>query len=156
MLEKGPSRHRGVGRGAVTHLLALLLGLALIGSVVYSNLGLGLPGYFGGSASSSIGGRRSPARLPGTYAEWLPTVMPPSLLPEYAPPGALPFNLTMSILRRTRPVVGNTERVRGFLRKLRGGTCTVSLMLGGSVTAGHNGGGREKAYVREEWLIRQI
>ena len=173
MLGKRTSRRDagGVGRGAATHLLALFLGLAL-GSVV-SNFGLGPPGYYysfgsstgesssspsrpdggregGGSDTVASGGGPVHRQLPGTYAEWLPTVMPPSLLAEYGTPGALPFNLTMSVLRRSRPVVGNTERVRGFLRKLRGGRCTASIMLGGSVTAGHNAGGPGVAYVREK------
>mmetsp|Transcript_2656 Transcript_2656/g.5888 ORF Transcript_2656/g.5888 Transcript_2656/m.5888 type:complete len:567 (-) Transcript_2656:95-1795(-) len=166
-LGKGASRHTvgGSRRGTITHLLALSLGISL-GSFI-SNLGgpLGLSGYFGSpreaGEGSGTGGTPNPARsgaergghfdarqddAPGTYAEWISRVMPPSLAPVYVAPGALPFNLTMSILRRTRPVVGSTDRVRGFLTKLKKGQCTTSLMLGGSVTAGHNGGGPSNAY----------
>ncbi|EJK75681.1 hypothetical protein THAOC_02590 [Thalassiosira oceanica] len=154
-LGKGASRHTvgGSRRGTITHLLALSLGISL-GSFI-SNLGgpLGLSGYFGSpreaGEGSGTGGTPNPARsgaergghfdarqdAPGTYAEWISRVMPPSLAPVYVAPGALPFNLTMSILRRTRPVVGSTDRVRGFLTKLKKGQCTTSLMLGGSVTA---------------------
>lgn len=168
-LGKGASRHTvgGSRRGTITHLLALSLGISL-GSFI-SNLGgpLGLSGYFGSpreaGEGSGTGGTPNPARsgaergghfdarqdAPGTYAEWISRVMPPSLAPVYVAPGALPFNLTMSILRRTRPVVGSTDRVRGFLTKLKKGQCTTSLMLGGSVTAGHNGGGPSNAYVRK-------
>mmetsp|Transcript_31225 Transcript_31225/g.66478 ORF Transcript_31225/g.66478 Transcript_31225/m.66478 type:complete len:199 (+) Transcript_31225:41-637(+) len=60
-------------------------------------------------------------------------VMPQSLLPTYAPE-KLPFNVTRSMLRQSRPIVGNTERLHLYLRKLRTGQCTKVLYMGGSGT----------------------
>ena len=70
-------------------------------------------------------------------------ILPTSLQSNYT---NLQFRVTPSLLRRSRPVVGNVERLHTFLQKLRNGRCTNTLMLGGSVTAGHNGGGPGNAY----------
>lgn len=38
------------------------------------------------------------------------------------------------VMRRSRPVIGNTERIHGFIQKLLNGKCTNVLFVGGSVT----------------------
>ena len=80
-------------------------------------------------------------------------IIPPQLLPTYAHE-KLQFNITRSMLRQSRPVVGNTERLHLYLQKLQAKKCTTVLFLGGSVTAGHNGGGPDNAYPRRfiDWL----
>jgi hypothetical protein len=58
------------------------------------------------------------------------------------------------MLRRSRPIVGNNDRLHGYIRKLHSKRCTVVLCLGGSVTAGHNAGGFENSYgtLFKKWL----
>jgi hypothetical protein len=58
------------------------------------------------------------------------------------------------MLRRSRPIVGNNDRLHGYIRKLHSKQCTVVLCLGGSVTAGHNAGGFGNAYgtLFKKWL----
>ncbi|KAL7544982.1 hypothetical protein ACHAWF_008356 [Thalassiosira exigua] len=101
-------------------------------------------------------------------------IIPPKLLPLYAL-DKLRFNVTRSMLRQSRPIVGNTQRLHLYLNKLRSRTCTSVLFLGGSgefssasnlciqinnifkssynhnpiiyqVTGGHNGGGPTAAF----------
>lgn len=80
-------------------------------------------------------------------------IIPPNLLSLYTH-DKLQFNVTRSMLRQSRPVVGNTQRLHSYLKKLQSKSCTTVLFLGGSVTAGHNGGGPKKAYPRKfmDWL----
>ena len=56
------------------------------------------------------------------------------------------FPVSRNMLRQSRPIVGNTDRLHIYLNKLRNGTCTTALFIGGSVTEGHNGGGTKNAY----------
>ncbi|KAL7538848.1 hypothetical protein ACHAXR_011284 [Thalassiosira sp. AJA248-18] len=80
-------------------------------------------------------------------------IIPPNLLSSYTHE-KLQFNVTRSMLRQSRPVVGNTQRLHSYLKKLQSKSCTTVLFLGGSVTAGHNGGGPINAYPRKfmDWL----
>jgi len=71
---------------------------------------------------------------------------PMSILEEYIPPslrhvyepGALQFNVTRAMLRQSRPVIGNVQRLHAYLRKLQSKQCTTVLILGGSVSDGHH------------------
>ncbi|KAL7535033.1 hypothetical protein ACHAXR_006222 [Thalassiosira sp. AJA248-18] len=63
--------------------------------------------------------------------------IPANLLPQYQPQH-FQFNVTRSMLRQSRPVVGNIQRLHAYLRKLQAGQCTTVLVLGGSVSAGHH------------------
>jgi hypothetical protein len=56
-------------------------------------------------------------------------IVPPKLLPVYE---ILQFNVTRSMLRQSRPVIGNTQRLHSYLKKLRNKECTTVLFLGGS------------------------
>lgn len=58
-------------------------------------------------------------------------IIPPNLLPLYAPQ-KLQFNVTRNMLRQSRPVVGNTERLHQYVRKLHSKKCTTVVFLGGS------------------------
>ena len=62
-------------------------------------------------------------------------IVPESLRARYAPE-ALAFPVTESMLRRSRPVIGNNHRLHAYLRKLHSGKCTTVLFMGGSVTRG--------------------
>ena len=44
----------------------------------------------------------------------------------------LQFNITRSMLRQSRPVVGNTQRLHAYIKKLHSKQCTTVLFLGGS------------------------
>eukprot|EP00581_Thalassiosira_minuscula_P011702 CAMPEP_0183718108 /NCGR_PEP_ID=MMETSP0737-20130205/11454_1 /TAXON_ID=385413 /ORGANISM="Thalassiosira miniscula, Strain CCMP1093" /LENGTH=541 /DNA_ID=CAMNT_0025947601 /DNA_START=302 /DNA_END=1923 /DNA_ORIENTATION=+ len=79
-------------------------------------------------------------------------IVPPDLLPKYTQ--QLPFNVTRSMLRQSRPVIGNTQRLHAYLEKLQSRKCTKIIFIGGSVTAGHNAGGVKAAYPEPfiEWL----
>ena len=68
-------------------------------------------------------------------------IIPPSLHSKYTPDN-LEFNITRSMLKRSRPIIGNTERLHAFIHKLQTHQCTVVLFLGGSVTDGHHVKGR--------------
>ena len=68
-------------------------------------------------------------------------IIPPSLHPSYTPEN-LEFNVTRNMLKRSRPIIGNTERLHAYIRKLQSKQCTVILFLGGSVTDGHHVKGR--------------
>lgn len=80
-------------------------------------------------------------------------LIPKKLQPVYAPEN-LQFNVTRSMMRRSRPIVGNTERLHAYIQKLRDKRCTSVLFLGGSVTSGHNAKGPMNAYPRHfmDWL----
>lgn len=90
----------------------------------------------------------TPARAP-----IMEETFPKNLQPTYAHQN-LQFNVTRSMLRQSRPIVGNTQRLHGYLKKLHIKQCTTVLFLGGSVTDGHNAGGDKNAYPKffVEWL----
>lgn len=58
-------------------------------------------------------------------------IIPTKLLPLYSH-DKLQFNVTRSMLRQSRPVVGNTQRLHAYLKKLQSKQCTTVLFLGGS------------------------
>mmetsp|Transcript_29425 Transcript_29425/g.61397 ORF Transcript_29425/g.61397 Transcript_29425/m.61397 type:complete len:648 (+) Transcript_29425:113-2056(+) len=95
------------------------------------------------------------ARSSSSFTTFIEEYIPPKLLPQYEPQN-LQFNITKTMLRQSRPVIGNTHRLHAyFTNKLRTGQCTTILVLGGSVSAGHNvKGGEENAYGSKfvEWL----
>lgn len=65
------------------------------------------------------------------------------------------FEVSTTMLRSSRPIVGNTQRLHSFIRKLSAGKCTTVLIMGGSVSGGHNvKGGPKNAYpqIFSEWL----
>ena len=69
--------------------------------------------------------------------------------------GQMAFEVSTTMLRSSRPIVGNTQRLHSFIRKLNAGSCTTVLILGGSVSGGHNvRGGPNNAYpqIFTEWL----
>lgn len=68
-------------------------------------------------------------------------IIPPALQASYSPQN-LQFNVTRSMLRRSRPIIGNNERLHSYIQKLRSKQCTTVLFLGGSVTDGHHVKGR--------------
>lgn len=78
-------------------------------------------------------------------------IVPPTLQSFYQD---TQFNPTRSMLRQSRPVIGNTQRLHSYLGKLRNKECTTVLFLGGSVTGGHNVGGEQNAYPKlfMDWL----
>jgi hypothetical protein len=60
-------------------------------------------------------------------------IVPRELQPTYAPEN-LQFNVTRSMIRQSRPIIGNTERLHAYIKKLHSKKCTSVLFLGGSVT----------------------
>ena len=58
-------------------------------------------------------------------------IIPPSLLPVYHPKH-LQWTVTRSMLRQSRPVVGNTQRLHLYLKKLHSKQCTKLVFMGGS------------------------
>jgi len=66
--------------------------------------------------------------------------------------------ISATMLRTTRPVVGHTERLHLFLRKLTAGKCVKVVIAGGSVTSGHNSGKAQASYVYHlfDWLNEQF
>ena len=89
-----------------------------------------------------------------TYSAWYANLVPDSVREKWAVEKLAYIFPTNSLLRRSRPVVGNTDRFHAYLRKVKAGVCTKILFAGGSVTRGHNGGGPENAYPKKfmEWL----
>lgn len=80
-------------------------------------------------------------------------IIPKELQSTYAPEN-LQFNVTRNMIRQSRPVIGNTERLHAYIRKLHNEQCTSVLFLGGSVTGGHNAKGPKNAFPRHfmDWL----
>ena len=66
-----------------------------------------------------------------TGASIIEEIIPTALLPTYAP-NKLQFNVTRSMLRQSRPIVGNTQRLHSYLKKVRSKICTTVVFLGGS------------------------
>ncbi|KAL9189237.1 hypothetical protein ACHAXT_011727 [Thalassiosira profunda] len=93
---------------------------------------------------------RSRASPGGNFLE---EYIPQNLLPKYQQDN-FQFPVSRSMLRQSRPVVGNVERLHAYLRKLQSGQCTTVLVLGGSISAGHHVKGRKNAYTYNfiEWL----
>jgi hypothetical protein len=69
-----------------------------------------------------------PNHLP-TKKSIIEEIVPPKLQPVYE---TLQFNVTRSMLRQSRPIIGNTQRLHSYLKKLRNKECTTVLFLGGS------------------------
>ncbi|KAL7553255.1 hypothetical protein ACHAWF_017550 [Thalassiosira exigua] len=84
---------------------------------------------------------------------FLDEVIPKVLRPSYEP-DHLQFPVTASMLRQSRPIVGNVKRLHAYLEKLQRGECTSVLFMGGSVTRGHGAGGMSHAYPKffVQWL----
>ena len=70
-------------------------------------------------------------RQPNHSTSIIEELIPTKLLPLYSHE-KLQFNITRSMLRRSRPVVGNTQRLHAYLKKLQSKQCTTVLFLGGS------------------------
>ena len=87
---------------------------------------------------------------------FIDAIIPESLRAKYTTSNLL-FPITESMLRQSRPIIGNNERLHSYIRKLHAGKCTTILFMGGSVTRGHGAGGVEGAYPRFfiEWLNHQ-
>ena len=64
--------------------------------------------------------------------ELIPTKLLPLYSYENLLKNKLQFNITRSMLRQSRPVVGNTERLHAYIKKLHSKQCTTVLFLGGS------------------------
>ena len=69
------------------------------------------------------------------YDYYLDEIMPTSLKQLYAQ-DKLAFPITPSMLRRTRPIIGNNQRLHMYLDKLHRKQCTTVVFMGGSVTRG--------------------
>lgn len=84
---------------------------------------------------------------------FIDAIIPESLSAKYTASNLL-FPITESMLRQSRPIVGNNERLHSYIRKVHAGKCTTILFMGGSVTRGHGAGGAEGAYPKLfiEWL----
>lgn len=80
-------------------------------------------------------------------------IIPKELQSTYAPEN-LQFNVTRSMIRQSRPIIGNTDRLHAYIKKLHNQKCTSVLFLGGSVTGGHNAKGAQNAFPRHfmDWL----
>lgn len=74
-----------------------------------------------------------PNHLP-TKKSLIEEIVPPKLQPVYE---KLQFNVTRSMLRQSRPIIGNTQRLHSYLKKLRNKECTTVLFLGGSGEFAH-------------------
>ena len=69
------------------------------------------------------------------YDYYLDEIMPTSLKQLYTQ-DKLAFPITPSMLRRTRPIIGNNQRLHMYLDKLHRKQCTTVVFMGGSVTRG--------------------
>lgn len=90
-----------------------------------------------------------------TSSPFIEGIVPPELYKYQYAPEKLRFNVSKSMLRRSRPIIGNNDRLHAYIKKLHAKQCTIVLFLGGSVTDGHNvRGGAEQAYPRffQFWL----
>lgn len=56
------------------------------------------------------------------------------------------YNVTSHMVRRSRTVVGNTDRLHRMLRRVQAGRCIRVMILGGSVSHGYNVGGYDKSW----------
>mmetsp|Transcript_13187 Transcript_13187/g.26784 ORF Transcript_13187/g.26784 Transcript_13187/m.26784 type:complete len:592 (-) Transcript_13187:14-1789(-) len=120
--------------------------------------------YMGGAMSklsslgSSIGFESSHQKKSNMSVQMLhafdqPSVSKRNIIEEIVPDSLKPqcdleflqFNVTKSMLKKSRPVIGNSQRLHIFLKKLHSKQCTSVLFMGGSVTAGHNSRGRLNA-----------
>ncbi len=102
---------------------------------------------------SSIPGGTSSTSPRTTAYSFVEDILPESLRYKYAMEN-LAFPITESMMRRSRPIIGNNQRLHGYLAKLHSGTCTTVLFLGGSVTRGRGAGGPGGSYPNffVEWL----
>lgn len=86
-------------------------------------------------------------------SSFIEEIIPKELQSTYAPEN-LQFNVTRSMIRQSRPIIGNTERLHAYINKLHSKQCTSVLFLGGSVTGGHNAKGEKNAFPRHfmDWI----
>eukprot|EP00571_Detonula_confervacea_P008091 CAMPEP_0172319014 /NCGR_PEP_ID=MMETSP1058-20130122/36519_1 /TAXON_ID=83371 /ORGANISM="Detonula confervacea, Strain CCMP 353" /LENGTH=514 /DNA_ID=CAMNT_0013033957 /DNA_START=335 /DNA_END=1879 /DNA_ORIENTATION=- len=89
-------------------------------------------------------------------SSFLEEVIPESLRSLYSQE-QLQFPVTKSMLRQSRPIIGNNQRLHFFLKKLQKQQCTTVVFMGGSITRGHGAGGPSKAYppLFVQWLNEQ-
>jgi len=92
-----------------------------------------------------------PYSLPGKSESWFDELVPSDARKYFrnhlvGNQGGKHEIFTANFMRSTRSIVGNVERLRLFLDKVRKGVCTTTMVLGGSVSAGTNVGGAKGAY----------
>jgi len=97
--------------------------------------------------------RFSPSTDSPVYSEVVQDIIPHDLRPRYATE-FLQFPITRFMLRQSRTITGNIERLHAYLKKLQSQQCTTILFLGGSVTKGHKAGGYMNSYPKFflDWL----
>ena len=95
------------------------------------------PSFLFGEARNVSSGTVHEASTSKSRASLIDEYIPPALRHKYGD-AELQFNVSRSMLRRSRPVAGNNERLHAYLRKLRAGRCTTVLVIGGSVSGGHH------------------
>lgn len=102
----------------------------------------------GGYTQQLLTSHSTPSRAP-----IMEEIIPKNQQHLYAP-DKLQFNVTRSMLRQSRPIIGNTERLHLYIKKLHNKQCTTVLFLGGSVTGGHHAKGPENAFPKffVDWL----
>ena len=149
--------------GSWRTLVNILVGVAI--GLLISQIEFELPSLSGSNpnllSSVSIEGGVSIVTRNDTTRSQIDTsplvedIIPEKLRKRRYGAGKMAFEVSTTMLRSSRPIVGNTERLHHFIRKLSAGRCTTVLIMGGSVSGGHNvRGGPKNAYpqVFIEWL----
>lgn len=90
----------------------------------------------------------------GTKSKWYSNIIPTNSTIFEALENNQDF-VSKTLLRKSRPFVGNVDRFHRVLQKIHRGECIVWGVLGGSVTVGHNMGGPRRGIfpnVIQNWL----
>ena len=142
-------------------MLGVAIGISLVKVLDLGAGGVGSTTYLGGVHNKAIIVSVSDERSSEHGVDSSEPPVLPSLVEEYIPAKLrhkyeaqnLQFNVTRSMFRQSRPIIGNVRRLHGYLRKLQSQQCTNVLILGGSVSAGHHVRGKfSYPILLAEWL----
>lgn len=135
--KKQPSKIYGLLGTALCMVACIAIGY-LIGSSSIDSSSTAMMGNVGIKSSnySNIGYTMADQPTTTKHTSIIEELIPTKLLPLYSYENLLKnklqFNITRSMLRQSRPVVGNTQRLHAYIKKLQSKQCTTVLFLGGS------------------------
>jgi len=133
--KKQPSKLKGLIGTSLCMVACIAIGYVL-GSSTIDSSSTTMMGNVGIKSSNYSSVQTTADQQTTKHTSIIEELIPTKLLPLYSYENLLKqklqFNITRSMLRQSRPVVGNTQRLHAYLKKLQSKQCTTVLFLGGS------------------------
>ena len=134
--KKQPSKIYGLLGTSLCMVACIAIGYLIGSSSIDSSTSTAMMGKVGIKSSNYSSVQTMVDQQTTKHKSITEELIPPKLLSLYTHENLLKqklqFNITRSMLRQSRPVVGNTQRLHAYLKKLQSKQCTTVLFLGGS------------------------